>query len=115
MNIRLRSLSLMRLNKALDIAHLGCWEWALDDERFWYSESLSSILLIKDNQQLNLESFISGVHPADRSEVVKKLRKMRDDAQSMKLCFRVSALSGKCRHVQPRGCEPNIWNVPGYY
>ena len=89
-----------RLNKALDIAHLGCWEWVLGEECFWYSENLSSILLIKDSQQLNLESFISGVHPADRSEVVKKLRKMRDDAQAIKLCFRVSALSGEYRHVE---------------
>lgn len=89
-----------RLNKALDISRLGCWEWILKEDRFWYSDSLTSILLIKDNQQLNLESFISGVHPADRSEVVKKLRKMRDDAQSVELCFRVSALSGEYRHVQ---------------
>lgn len=89
-----------RLNKALDIAHLGCWEWVLGEERFWYSDSLGSILLIKDHQQLNLESFISGVHPADRSEVVKKLRKMRDDAQPVELCFRVSSLSGEYRHVQ---------------
>ncbi|MGY8868933.1 MAG: putative bifunctional diguanylate cyclase/phosphodiesterase [Pseudomonadales bacterium] len=89
-----------RLNKALDISRLGCWEWILKEERFWYSDSLTSILLIKDHQQLNLESFISGVHPADRSEVVKKLRKMRDDAQPVELCFRVSALSGEYRHVQ---------------
>ncbi|WP_051221341.1 putative bifunctional diguanylate cyclase/phosphodiesterase [Neptunomonas japonica] len=89
-----------RLNKALDIARLGCWEWILKEERFWYSDSLTSILLIKDHQQLNLESFISGVHPADRSEVVKKLRKMRDDAQSVELCFRVSASSGEYRHIQ---------------
>ncbi|WP_293265499.1 EAL domain-containing protein [Neptunomonas sp.] len=89
-----------RFNKAHDIAHLGCWEWILGEDRFWYSDSLSSILFIKGNQQLSLENFISGVHPADRSEVVKKLRKMRDDAHSVELCFRVSALSGEYRHVQ---------------
>lgn len=87
------------------IARLGCWEWRLSDDLFWCSESLKNILSITDKQPLSLERFVSSAHPADRHQLLTKLKKMKDDLQAVNISYRVSVASlpaslAGIRHVQ---------------
>lgn len=89
-----------RLNESHQIARLGCWEWRLSDGLFWCSESLKAILSIKAKPLLSVESFISGVHPGDRDEVLTKLKQMKEDKCPLSIHFRVCVSSGNYRYVQ---------------
>lgn len=98
--IKLLAFAKERLNESHQIARLGCWEWHLSDDLFWCSESLKTILSIKDKHPLSVESFISSVHPGDHDEVLAQLMTMKEEGCPLSIYFRVCVSSGDYRHVQ---------------
>lgn len=88
-----------RFKESHQIARLGCWEWRLSDDLFWCSESVKNILSITDKQLLSLDSFVSGVHPADRDKVLTQLKKMKDEARPINIYYRVVAPAGPVSSV----------------
>jgi diguanylate cyclase (GGDEF)-like protein/PAS domain S-box-containing protein len=116
--IQERKVAEERLNESHEISRLGCWEWLLQENRFWCSDSLKDILLSKVDYPVDLEGFISGVHPADRSNVYKKLLKMKEEGEALNIDFRVSLTSGGFRHVYlishtVRGSDGSILRILG--
>jgi PAS domain S-box-containing protein len=65
-----------RMRLAADAANLGIWEWDLDKDEIWATNSRRALLGWPASGKIGLEDFISRLHPDDRN----RIREAIDDA-----------------------------------
>lgn len=72
---RARARAERRLQMAIDIAHLGSWEWSLADESIYFSPQWKRLLGYADEELPNcLDEWEQRLHPADREAAWTALR-----------------------------------------
>ncbi|MFC4100806.1 PAS domain S-box protein [Paenibacillus xanthanilyticus] len=91
------------LNRAQEIAHIGCWDWDLLSGRLTYSEQLRRIF---DGQlpdvAYSLDSMLQCVHPDDLPRVLSAVERMRTGQHGSDLTYRICLREGDLRvlHAQ---------------
>lgn len=63
------------LNRAQTVAHLGSWEWDVQDDRITWSEELYRLYGATPTQPLNLDHYLQYIHPDDRPQVADAIAK----------------------------------------
>jgi diguanylate cyclase (GGDEF)-like protein/PAS domain S-box-containing protein len=87
-----------RLEESHEIARLGCWEWQADNESFWCSRSLKSILEPLGDEPQSVEAFFHRVSPADKPNLVAQFKRVLISKRPLDIDFRISSDDGT-RHV----------------
>lgn len=89
-----------RLAEAQRIAHLGHWEWTLEDDRMDWSESMHQIYgTVPEGLDCTFEGFLSRVHPDDQDEVRQRFATALLGEVPYSLDFRIVLPDGSVRVV----------------
>ncbi len=91
------------LAEAQRLAHLGSWEWHIDEGSLWWSDETYRIFgLNAEDSPVDHDSFLAAIHPDDRQVIEQAI----DDALHGKpytLEHRIVRPDGSIRIVQERG------------
>lgn len=93
-----------QLAEAQRLAHLGSWEWSIEENTLFWSDELYRIFGVDKNQHPeNFEQYLDLVHPADR----KMLRSTVDNAiqtgAPYKIIHRTQTPAGAMKSIIGRG------------
>jgi PAS domain S-box-containing protein len=97
------------LLKAQSIAHMGSFEWRIEEDRQTWSDELWRISGRSPSEEPpTKEAFISLVYPDDRRRVAMALEAARGEKREMELDFRILRPPGEVRHLFVQGAvEPD--------
>jgi len=96
--------ALERFQIALEAAHAATWEWELKSDRNIWSPQLWDLYGIeRDSCPPSYESWISVMHPADREEATRTVRKAALKGADFTLQFRVICGTGEVRWLESYG------------
>ncbi|MBH0200649.1 MAG: PAS domain S-box protein, partial [Nitrospira sp.] len=101
-----------RLHEAQRIARLGSWELDLTANRLsWSPETHRIFEIIEDQVDASYETFLSAVHPDDRSAVQRAYADSVRDKTPCEIVHRLLLPDGRVKYVQER-CE-TIYDAQG--
>ncbi len=94
----------MQLAEAQRIAHLGSWEWSLQDNTFAWSEEMYRILgLASQSVRPSYDEFLARIHPEDRERVAQAVGAARERGIPFSLHHRLVVEDGSVRMVHAQG------------
>jgi PAS domain S-box-containing protein len=86
----IRELSPNTVIKALEFAHMGCWEWNIQDgSEVWSDEQFRIFGHEPDEVNPSHDRFIESVHPNDRDRVLTAVENVLEGAEPYKIEFRI--------------------------
>lgn len=89
------------LERAQSIAKIGSWDWDIvADELTWSDEIYRIFGLEPQSSRATYDTFLSHVHPDDRSELEKAVQMALDEDVSYKIVHRVVRPTGEIRYVE---------------
>ena len=90
-----------RLRLAVDIAHLGTWEWSAADNTVYFSPQWKNLLGFQDDEIPNkVDEWSSRLHPAERELVLSRVKSyVEHPVQSLQLEYRMRHRDGSYRWV----------------
>ncbi|RYU57753.1 PAS domain S-box protein [Methylolobus aquaticus] len=91
------------LARAQAIAHVGSWEWAHDENTWYWSDETKRILgfpLVADPRYVD---FFARVHPDDRNVLRAARVALTEPGGRIDIQYRVLSPDGQIRHVHERG------------
>lgn len=93
-----------RLAEAQQVAHMGSWEYLVQTDELTWSQELGRVFGLAPNTPFgNLRTYITAVHPEDRSRVLREsVMKLRQGCP-MDLVYRVMKANGQVRFVHQKG------------
>jgi PAS domain S-box-containing protein len=78
------------LTKALEIAHLGCWEWNIEDgSEVWSDEQFRIFGYEPGEIKPSHDFFVKSVHPDDRVRVLQAIEKVLAGFEPNRIQFRI--------------------------
>ena len=88
-----------RLQLAVDIAHLGSWEWSVMDNAVYFSPEWKKLLGFQDDEMPNqVDEWSNRLHPAERELVLSKIKNyVEHPVQVLKLEYRMRHRDGSYR------------------
>lgn len=93
-----------RLAEALQVAHMGSWEYLVQTDELTWSQELSRVFgLDLDKPSGNLRTYITAIHPEDRSRVLREGVAKLKAGLPIELVFRVVKANGQERVVHQKG------------
>jgi PAS domain S-box-containing protein len=92
-----------RLVEAQEVAHVGSWEWDIRSDRIWWSDEMYRIYGIERGAPIGYESFLSRLHPDDRSLADATVRQAMADARPFVFEHRVVRDDGTVRVLHGAG------------
>jgi diguanylate cyclase (GGDEF)-like protein/PAS domain S-box-containing protein len=104
------------LKKAQQLAHVGNWEWHLDDNAFWISEELCRIYgLPEDDKFHEVYGFLQNTtHPNDLDMVRRTMRYFRSGQNPEQgVAYRIQRPDGEIRWVRISAAETKSVDVDG--
>ena len=88
------------LTSAQRIAHLGSWEWKIEENTLhWSDETYNIFGMRKDEREPSYEIFLNCVHPEDREFVEKSVEATLNDKKPYKIDHRINRPDGSVRIV----------------
>ncbi len=92
------------LSHAESIAHVGTWDWDIVSGRLWWSDQVYQILGLnpEDVGPVTYETFLSAVHPAERTTLDSRVREALEDDSRYDVRHRVVRPDGEIRFVRER-------------
>lgn len=92
------------LKEAQAIAHIGNWEWMIDDNVLTCSDEIFRIYGMKEQEEVpTLELFLSSVHPDDRPQVESTIQSSVKTGQPFEMEYRIVRKGGSERTVRTQG------------
>ncbi|QDU10497.1 Sensor protein FixL [Gimesia aquarii] len=89
-----------RLFESQRLAHVGSWEWNIQDDTVWWSEEVYRIFDLNASQfQPNYEAFLQIVHPDDRELVNQVVTNTLQNDSPFSIEHRIIRSDGEVRHV----------------
>jgi PAS domain S-box-containing protein len=86
----IKKISEQSLNMALQIAHMGCWEWDIQDNSEIWSDELLRIFGYNPGEvEPSHDLFLKSIHPDDRERVLKTLENALASIEQFKVEFRI--------------------------
>ena len=104
------------LKKAQQLAHVGNWEWHLDDNAFWISEEMCRIYGLQENDKFHeVHTFIQNTaHPDDLDRVRKAMRYFRSGQNPEQgISYRIERPRGEIRWVKLSAAETKSVDIDG--
>lgn len=95
--------SRQQLSEAQRIAHLGSWEWCVDTGEWSCSDEYFAILGHSKAFNLNYQTLLACVHPADQSLVDQAMTLALQQHQAYDIEYRIVRPGGEVRKVHGRG------------
>ena len=87
-----------RLKKAQAIAHIGGWDWNIEENTLFWSDELYRIFGVdRRTFELSYESIESLIHPDDRDLNSRQVKRLLESADSGECSFRAVRPDGKIR------------------
>ena len=87
------------LTMAGNLAQLGYWRVASDDDEFELSQPVREIFAIPPGESVPPEEAVARIHPQDRIALFRAIVKARRGEADVSCCARAEALDGRQRHV----------------
>jgi diguanylate cyclase (GGDEF)-like protein/PAS domain S-box-containing protein len=92
------------LAKAQRIAHVGSWEWSVDEDLMMWSDETYRILGLDPQERLaTREEYVRNAHPGDRTALREALDRASRTGESFDLEYRVVRPEGNVRYVYLQG------------
>ncbi len=89
--------------QAQAISHVGNWIYYIDSQTFEWSDEMYRIYEIPADEPLNLEKFISKLHPEDRDEVMKHITECIQNKTFYDKHHRIVLPGGRIKTIHRRG------------
>jgi len=87
--------SKLKLHLALELAHMGTWEWDIVSNKIFWSANLEIALgFVPGTLSRGYEDFLQVVHPEDRALVEQELRRALTEGTDYKVEFRAIRADG---------------------
>jgi len=94
----------VQLAEAQEVAHLGSWEWDVDENTVVWSDELYRIFGVnKDEFEATYETFMEIVHPDDREMVAETVQQAVEDKVDYTVEHRVIHQGGDLRYIYASG------------
>jgi PAS domain S-box-containing protein len=92
------------LNEAQRIAHIGSWEWDINENKIFWSDELYRIFgIVPEGFETTYENYISLIRPDDRGHVKAVIQEALSLRRSFDFYHRVKRHDGVVRIVHGRG------------
>jgi PAS domain S-box-containing protein len=93
-----------KLAQAQKLAHVGSWEWSVEDDHFSGSEELYRILKLDPAEtRLSYQTFLDFVHPNDRDAVIEEINKAIKRKRSFDYQNRIIRKDGTLGYLHGKG------------
>jgi diguanylate cyclase (GGDEF)-like protein len=93
-----------RLSEAQRIAHIGNWEWNIEQNQLWCSDEVYQICDIDPSQfQVNFQSLLTLVHPDDQQRFQSSINKTLQEGMPFRIEHRIRLSDGNERYVHHEG------------
>lgn len=90
-----------RLAEAQRIAHIGNWEWTIDNREMYWSDEVYRIAgLPPQSIHGDYNKFLEIVHPEDRETIKKAIEKAAEERTKNEICHRILRSDGSIREVR---------------
>ncbi|MDB5047577.1 MAG: hypothetical protein JWO30_648 [Fibrobacteres bacterium] len=101
------------LKEAQSVAHVGSWVWETATGNLDWSNELRQIFGLSPDAVIDAKSFISMIHPEDRSKVPQNLEELLEKGFGGPVELRIIRPDGTLRHtlVQSKRMEDDIGGV----
>lgn len=94
----------VQLAEAQEVAHLGSWEWDVDENTVVWSDELYRIFGVnRDEFEATYEAFMEIVHPGDREMVAETVQQAVEDKVDYTVEHRVIHEGGDLRYIYASG------------
>ena len=101
---QLQESSARQLAEAQSIAHMGSWEWAVEEDRVAWSDEMYRVYGYRPGEvEVTLGSFMERVHPDDRAAVRAAVEHTLATGEPFELDHRILFLTGEVRTLHARG------------
>lgn len=92
-----------KLSEAQRLAHIGSWEWNIQDDTLWWSDEVYRIFGVsKSSSILQNEFFLQTIHPDDRQLVEQMIAQTLKYDLPYSTEHRILRPDGEIRHVHER-------------
>ena len=92
-----------RVSLAADAASLRCWEYDIQSDQLWATQTDRNMLGWWPSRPLTFEQFTERVHPDDRESVRRAVQRSREDRSDYEAEYRLVVPGGGTRWVAARG------------
>jgi two-component system, LuxR family, sensor kinase FixL len=92
-----------RLSLAARAAGLGLWEWDVQRDRIWATETGVAQVGLGDTAQVTFDRFIESIHADDRDAVRRIIRQVLDEGEAVDIEYRVVDPDGAVRWIAALG------------
>lgn len=93
-----------RLAEAQQVAHMGSWEYLVQTDELTWSQELSRVFGLDPNMPRgNLRTYMTAVHPEDRSRVLRESVAKLKAGSPIELVFRIVRANGQERFIHQKG------------
>jgi PAS domain S-box-containing protein len=92
-----------RLSLAARAAGLGLWEWDVQRDRIWATETALALAGLGDTVRLTFDRFLETVHADDRDAFQRKIRQVLEGGEPADTEYRVVRPDGEVRWIAARG------------
>ena len=93
----------MRLKLAADSAGAGLWSLDLTTGRIWATDRAIELYGLVPGELIDLEKFLTIVHPDDREQIVHLIEEAVRDKQEFNSEYRIGLTDGNIRWMAVRG------------
>ncbi len=102
-----------RVRLATAAANLGIWEWHLDRDEFWATDTFTSLLGLKAGEKPDPHHLLHVIHPEDRDAVQETVRQAMEDNDEYQMEYRIVTADGDVVWIASRGqVERNAEGTP---
>jgi len=100
----LQESSARQLAEAQSIAHMGSWEWAVEEDRVAWSDEMFRVYGYRPGEvEVTLGTFLERVHPDDRAGIRAAVERTLATGEPFELDHRIVTADGQVRTLHARG------------
>jgi len=97
-------ISRLKLHLALEMSHLGSWDWHIVSDTIRWSANLEvSLGLVPASSTLRYAAFLEMVHPQDRVQIEQEIKHALEDGADIAADFRTVSSDGTIRRIKTQG------------
>lgn len=97
-------ISQLKLHLALEVAHLGSWDWDIEADTIRWSANMELALgLVPGSSTMRIETFLQMVHPQDRPLVEQEVKNALEGGTDYEVDFRTVLSDGTIRRIRTQG------------
>ena len=92
-----------RLELATSGADVGVWDWNIERDEVWVSDTIRRLFDLREDDRPGLDSMLLNIHPDDRDAVQQVMRKVLSEQQDIEFECRLITANDEVRWTRARG------------